>query len=389
VTTSKKILVLGLGGAGCASIARIAPKAPDGMDFAIMDCDVQTLDSTVEREAPLSRGSDPRERQTCAPIESRIAVGKAVTDGLSAGGDLEIGRRCAESSVSQIETLLSGVDLLLVVAGLGGGFGSGAAPVIARMARSFGAHTLFFSILPFDFEGGVVRAKAHNSLRRLRTYADAIVQMPNKRIQPDGDTLLTDSFDRSGRTVAAGVVGLWRLLSHPGLCNLDFADLHTMLHYCDATCRFSCATATGEGRAKALIDALHAHPLANKGSIFKEAPGLIVGITGGEDLTLAEAQQIMESIVPDNEECWVKMGIAIDPAFSGRLSAMVLAAEAWRQPLVDDGHGGLKPIEGKEGQGELDFKPRSRTFGGSERTIWRGEDLDIPTYLRKKIKLPR
>jgi len=372
VTASKKILVLGLGGAGCASIARIVPNAPDGMEFAVMDCDVQTLEA-------------------CAHIESRIAIGKAVTDGLSAGGDLEIGRRCAENSVSQIETLLSGVDLLLVVAGLGGGFGSGAAPVIARMARSFGAHTLFFSILPFDVEGGVVRGKARSSLRRLRTYADAIVQMPNKRIQPDGDARLTDSLDRSGRTVAAGVVGLWRLLSYAGICNLDFADLHTMLHYCDATCRFSSATATGEGRADALIDALRAHPLANKGSIFEEAPGLIIGITGGEDLTLAEVQQIMEGIVPDNEECWVKMGIAIDPGFSGRLSAMVLAAEAWKQPLVDDGHGGLKPKEGKEKQGELAgvLKPRSQAFGGSERTIWRGEDLDIPTYLRRKIKLPR
>ena len=337
-----------------------------------MDCDVQTLDS-------------------CAHIEHRMTIGKGITDGLSAGGDLEIGRRCAESSVSQIETLLSGVDLLLVVAGLGGGFGSGAAPVIARMARSFGAHTLFFSILPFDFEGGVVRGKAQNSLRRLRTYADAIVQMPNKRIQPDGDVRLPDSLDRSGRTVAAGVVGLWRILSHTGLCNLDFADLHTMLHYCDATCRFSCAAASGEGRVGELLHALRTHPLANNGSIFEDAPGLIVGITGGEDLTLAEAQQIMESIVPDNEECWVKMGIAIDPAFSGHLSAMVLAAETWKQPLVDDGHGGLKPAEGEEQQGELPgvLKPRSREFGGSERTIWRSEDLDIPTYLRRKIKLPR
>ena len=369
---SKRILVLGLGGAGCASIARIAPKAPEGMEFAIMDCDFQTL-------------------ETCAHIESRIVIGKGVTDGLSAGGDIEVGRRCAESSVTQIETLLSGVDLLLVVVGLGGGFGSGAAPVIARMARTAGAHSLFFTVLPFDFEGGVVRGKAHNSLRRMRTHADAIVQMPNKRIQPDGDALLSDSMERSSRTLAAGVVGLWRLLSHTGICNLDFASLHTMLHYCDATCRFSCASVTGEGRAEALIDALRTHPLANKGAIFKEAPGLILGITSGEDLKLAEAQRIMEGIVPENEECWVKMGIAIDPAFSGRLSAMVLAAEAWKEPLIDDGHGGLKPESGEEQQSELAgvLKPRSRAFGGSERTIWRGEDLDIPTYLRQKIKLPR
>lgn len=369
---AKRILVLGLGGAGCFSIERMAQNAPDNMEFAIMDCDLQTL-------------------QSCTHVEQRITLGKGVTDGLSAGGDLEIGRRCAEASSRQIEILLSGVDLLLVVVGLGSGFGSGAAPVIARMARIAGAHTLFFTILPFDFEGGVVRGKARDSLRRLRTYADAIVQMPNKRIQPDGDALLTDSLDRSGETVAAGVVGLWRLLSQTGIFNLDFADLHTLLHYCDATCRFSCASASGEGRIDQLLDSLRTHPLANDGAIFKKAPGLLAGITGGEDLTLSEAQKIMERIIPDNESCWVKMGIAIDPAFSGKVACMVLAAEAWKQPLVDDGHGGLRPASGDEGQGELPgvLKPRSREFGGSERTIWRGEDLDIPTYLRRKIKLPR
>lgn len=369
---AKRILILGLGGAGCSTIARIAPKAPDGMEFAVMDCDVQTL-------------------ERCAHIETCLVIGKGITDGLSAGGDLETGRRCAESSVSQIETLLSGVDLLLVVAGLGGGLGSGAAPVLARMARNAGAHSLFFTVLPFLFEGSVVQGKAHNSLRRLRTHADAIVQMPNKRIQPDGEALLTDSMERSDRTLAAGVVGLWRLLSYTGICNLDFADLHTLLHYCDATCRFSCASATGEGRAQALIDSLRNHPLADSGAIFENAPGLLIGITGGEDLTLAEAQQIMEGIVPDNEACWVKMGIAIDPAFSGRLSAMVLTAETWKEPLVDDGRGGLTSASGEGGQGELVgvLKPRSRAFGGSERTVWRGEDLDVPTYLRRKIKLPR
>jgi len=369
---TRRILVLGLGGAGCASIAPMVSRAPEGMEFAAMDCDVQTL-------------------ERCVCTENCRVIGKGVTDGLSAGGDLEVGRRCAENSLAQIEILLSGVDLLLVVVGLGGGFGSGSAPVIARMARSSGAHTLFFTILPFEFEGGVVRGKAQNSLRRLRTYADAIVQMPNKRIQPEGDELLIDSLERSSRTLAVGVVDLWRLLSHTGLCNLDFADLHTLLHHCDATCRFSCASVAGEGRAKTLIQKLRSHPLANQGAIFKNTPGLIVGITGGEDLTLAEAQQIMEDLVPDSKECWVKMGIAIDPSFEGRLSAIVLTTEAWKKPLVDDGHGGLKLVSDEERQGELAgvLKPRSQAFGGSERTLWRGEDLDIPTYLRRKIKLPR
>lgn len=371
--SSKKILVLGLGGTGCSVMKHMASTAPVGMEFAVMDCDFQTLEN-------------------CTEIESRVLAGKGVTDGMSAGGDLEVGRRCAENSTGQIEALLSGVDLLLVVAGLGGGFGGGASPVIARMARAAGAHTLFFTVLPFTFEGSVVRGKAHNSLRRLRTYADAIVQMPNDRIQPDGNELLSDSLDRSAQTLGAGVVGLWRLLTQSGgVRNLDFATLYTLLRYCDATCRFACASAGGENRAAEAVHTLRAHPLVEDGAVFEESPGMIVGITGGEDLRLAEVRQILEGLSPSMESCWIQMGVAIDPAFNGRVDVMILSAEAWKQPLVDDGRGGLEPADGKGKQGELAgvLQPLSRTFGGSERTIWNGEDLDIPTYLRRKIKLPR
>lgn len=368
----KKILVLGLGGAGCNTIARIAPRAPEGMEFAVMDCDFQTL-------------------ETCSNIETRLAVGKALTDGMSTGGDLEVGRRCADSAAGQIETLLSGIDLLIVITGLGGGFGTGASPVIARIARHLGATTLFFTVLPFPFEGLVAQGKAHSALRKLRTYADAIVQMPNALIQPAGDVLLEESLEHSSRTLAAGVIGFWRMLAYTGVCNIDFSSLQTMLSYCDAFCRFATATATGEGRADALIDSLQNHPLVKDDSIFETAPGIIIGITGGDDLKLSEIQQIVEVLAPKGHECWVKMGVAIDPAFTGRISAIVLAAEAWKEPLVDDGRGGLKPLSGDGKQSELAgvLKPRSRTFGGAERTIWNGEDLDVPTYIRRKIKLPR
>lgn len=362
-----RILVLGIGGAGCSIVSRIAPVAPAGMRVAVMDCDCQTLDA-------------------CAGIETQLNAGKGVTDGLSAGGDLETGRRCAEKTVKPFERMLNGVELLFVVVGLGGGFGGGAAPVVARMARNAGAHTVFFTVFPFSFEGGSVRDRAHNSLRRMRAYADAIVQMPNSRIQPGGDALLEDSMARADAMIAAGVVGLWRLLTHTGdICNLDFSTLHTLLRHCDATCRFSCASAAGEGRADEVVRALRAHPLAEEGAVFKNAPGLIVGITGGSDLCLSEVQAILKGVAPEDEESWVRMGIATDAAFSGRIEAIVLAAETWKDPLVEDNHTILS------GQTELSgvLRPRSKAFGGAERTIWNGEDLDLPTYQRRKIKLPR
>ncbi|QHI70094.1 FtsZ/tubulin family protein [Tichowtungia aerotolerans] len=367
VDGAKRILVLGLGGAGCSIVSRIAPRAPKGMEFAVMDCDSQTL-------------------KKCSLIENRLNAGKSVTDGLSSGGDMDTGRRCAEKTVKPFEAMISGVDLLLVIVGLGGGFGGGASSVIARIARNVGAHTIFFTVFPFKFEGGVIRGKAHNGLRRLRAYADAIIQMSNSRLQPEGDALLQESMENADRTFAAGVVGLWRLLTQTGgVCNLDFATLHTMLRNCDATCRFSCASATGENRADDVIQALFDHPLAENGSVFKDAPGLIVGITGGDDLRLSEVRKILESVRPDNDESWVRMGIATDTAFSNRISVLVLAAEEWKDPLVDDNQNMIS------GQAELSsvLRPRSRAFGGAERTIWNGEDLDVPTYLRRKIKLPR
>lgn len=368
--SSSRILVLGLGGAGCNTLARIAPRAPEGMNFAVLDCDVQTLEACT--------------------IETRILVGKALTDGLSTGGDPEVGRRCGENSVVQIETLLSGVHLLIVVAGLGGGLGAGVAPVVIRIARSMGATTLVFAVMPFPFEGTLVLGKAQNTLRRLRTYADAIVQMPNAMIQPDGDALFEDSLESSSRTLAAGVIGLWRMLAYKGMYNLDFASLQTLLSHCDAFCRFACSTATGEGRADTLIHALRQHPLVKGSSVFDRAPGMIIGITGGDDLKLAEIQQIVEAMTPRTEDVWMKIGVSIDPTFAGRIAVIMLAAEAWKEPLIDDQRGGLKPLNESGQQGELaGFIKRSRTFDGAERTIWNGEDLDLPTYIRRKIKLPR
>lgn len=363
----KRIFVLGIGGAGCSIVSRMAAHTPEGMEFALMDCDFQTLEK-------------------CAVIENRLNAGQGVTDGWSAGGDMETGRRCAEKSVKPFEALISGTDLLLVIAGLGGGFGGGAAPVVARMARNAGAQTLFFTVFPFKFEGGVVRGKAHNSLRRLRAYADAIIQMSNSRIQPDGDELLKDSMERADRIMTAGVAGLWRLLTQTGdVCNLDFSTLHTMLRRCDATCRFSCASAAGENRTDEVIQALFDHPLAEGGAVFQEAPGLLIGMTGGDDLRLSEVRSILERIAPDNDERWVRIGVACDPAFSGRVSVIVLAAEAWKDPLVDDNQTVISSQADLSGV----LRPRSKAFGGAERTIWNGEDLDVPTYLRRKLKLPR
>lgn len=371
--TDKKILVLGLGGAGCRSLAQIARRAPAEMRMAVMDCDVQTLDD-------------------CTGVETRLEAGISLTDARSTGGDVETGRRCAENAAERIEGVLSGVDLVMVIVGLGGGFGTGAAPVVARLARAGGTTTLFFAIRPFPFEGPALQNKAQRALRQLRTYSDAIIEMPNDRIQPDGDAPLETSLENGCRVLAAGTAGLWRLLMTPGICNIDYASLHAMLRSCDAFCRFSCATASAEeDRVDALIQTLRDHPLADGGSIFDSAAGLLIGIIGGDDLTLTEVRQVVEAIAPADEDVWLRTGVALDSAFTGRLFALVLTAEAWTEPLADDGRSPSAVGADNPRQGELAgmLRPRSRLFSGAERTVWKGEDLDVPAYLRRGIKLPR
>ncbi len=368
----KKILVLGLGGMGCNTIKQIIQNAPKKMEFAVMDCDVQTL-------------------ETCQFIKARVNAGMAITDGMSSGGDTETGRRCTEKAVRQLDTLLSGVDLLLVIVGLGGGFGGGAAPVVARIAHASGSRTLFFAVLPFSSEGPAFQEKAQHALRRTRTYADAIVQMPNAAIQPKGDVLFSKSLAYSSQILAFGVIGIWRLLNHTGIYNLDFASLYTMLNSCDASCRFSCATATGEKRSETLIESLRTHPLVASDTVFDEALGMLIGITGGEDLKLSEVQQIIKGVSPKGKTYWLKSGVSMDPIFNGRISVIVLIAEMWTESLIRDEYSEQKSISNDKKQGELAgiLTPRSRIFGGAERTIWNGEDLDIPTYIRRNIKLPR
>ncbi len=371
--TDKKILVLGLGGAGCRSVAQIARRAPADMRVAVMDCDVQTLGD-------------------CPGVETRLEAGVSLTDARSTGGDVETGRRCAEHAAELIEGVLSGVDLVMVIVGLGGGFGTGAAPVAARLARAGGTTTLFFAIQPFPFEGAAVQNKARRALRQLRTYSDAIIEMPNDRIQPEGDVPLKDSLSTGCRVLAAGTAGLWRLLMTPGICNIDYASLHALLRSCDAFCRFSCATVTAQtDRAGALVQALRDHPLADGGTVFDAAPGLIIGMIGGDDLTLTEVQRVVEGIAPADKDCWLRTGMALDPAFNGRIFALVLAAEAWAEPLADDGRGGTTAGTDDPRQGELAglLRPRSRLFSGAERTVWKGEDLDVPAYIRRGVKLPR
>ena len=369
--TAPRILVMGVGSSGTQAVARMSEFNPDLNSVAI-DTDTKVLEAT--------------------PAIQVIHVGGAVTNGFSAGGDVELGRQSIEKDSSNIRAHLRQVDLLVIVAGLGGGTGSGAVPVITRIAHETGTLVLCMLTLPFSFEGKPIIKKADEALKRIRTHADAVIRIPNEMMmdRSDVDLPVEQLFARSQKMMINGIFALWRMLSQNGVCGLDFACIQTMLRNCDGFCHYADADAQNEGRGAAVADEILKHRLLNNGKVLGKAAGIIIGLTGGHDMKLSEIDEVMKRIQEKlPEECWINFGVTIDSAYENRLSAIVLVAEEWKEPLMDDARRqmgfGFNP-----GQGELPLETIGKgRFANLDSTVHEGQDIDVPTYVRRGIKLPR
>ncbi|MDH3981360.1 MAG: cell division FtsZ family protein [Kiritimatiellaceae bacterium] len=369
-----RILVMGIGSSGVRAVASMYAINPDLKAVAI-DTDAKVLESVT--------------------VERNIQVGATITRGMSAGGDIELGRQSIEHDSSNIRKQLQQVDLLVIVAGLGGGTGSGAVPVITRIAREAGSLVLTMVSMPFAFEGKKISRIAEEALKRIRTHADAIVRIPNERLVDRADVELPveQAFARSHKVMKDGIFSLGRMLSSNGVCSLDFACIRTMLSNCDGFCHFAGAEASGADRAKMVADSLLKHRLLNKGRLLENAEGIIIGLTGGHDLKLAEIEKVMNRLQEKlPEDVWLNFGVAVDPSFEGRLSAIVLVAEQWKTPLVDASRqmGLTFNRNNAQGQGELPLETIGKgEFTYIDPTILNNQDIDVPTYIRRDIKLPR
>lgn len=371
-----RILVMGVGSSGSRAVGAMHGLDPE-LEAVAVDADAKVLEAM---EADLT-----------------IHVGASVTRGLSAGGDVELGRQSIEKDSSGIRQRLRNIDVLVIVAGLGGGMGSGAVPVITRIAREAGTLVLAMVGMPFAFEGKKIAKVAEEALKRIRTHADAIVRIPNERLidRADSNLPVEQAFARSHQVMMDGIFSLWRLLSRNGVCGLDFACIHTMLRNCDGFCHMAVVEGSGAGRANDVAAGLLKHPLLAKGKMLESAAGIIVGLTGGHDLTFSEIEIVMDRIqehLPD-EDVWLNFGVVVDPAFDERLSVVVLLAEQWKEPLVD-GAGrqmGFRfhPKRAQE-QGEFMLETIGKgEFAYVDPTIYNNQDLDVPAYIRHDIKLPR
>ncbi len=364
-----RMLVLGVGGSGCLAV-QAAHRCEAAINCALLDTD----------EASLSQEHSLR----------KIPVGKNVTGGMSTGGDAELGRQSIEKDLTALRAELEKLSLLAVVAGLGGGTGSGVLPVIARLAREARIQVLVMASLPFGFEGEKRRRTAESSIQRIRLHADAVVRIPNERIKRLGsDATAEKSFTFSHQVMCDAVLALWRICSRKGLCGLDFSSIQTILRQCDGFCHFASGVADGEARAERLTEALIKHPLMHQGLLWKGVSGAVVALRGGADFRLSEVECIMERLIDElPDRVWLNFGVDVDEACKG-VAAAVLLAEQWKKPLI----GNQRSISSRYaavGQGELALEAVGKeAFVDVDATVHNNQDIDVPAYIRRKVKLPR
>ncbi len=379
-----RILVMGLGGAGCNMVANIAAGWEEGPPVVAVNTDAQSLAGC---EAPRV-----------------LQIGQAVTKGYGANGDTNLGRMAIEESLEPIKELLTGIDILFLVVGLGGGTGSGGAPLILQVAHQLNILTLCFATKPFDFETESRRLQAEESLKTIQRAADAVVVLPNDNLMElvDPSTGVLETFRLSDTQVGMAIQGIWHLLGFRGVINLDMADLRHLVQRSDGLCHFGFGEGSGPSRIPAAVKSLMDSPYLNKGRSVSEAAALLVNITGGPDLTLADMQGIMGQIKGHAQPgATVYFGAMIDPSMRNRIALTAIVTDSQsmkpaRNKRVTSLEDELatassakkaKPVSATD-QGDLPFKSEDKgRFSNSTPTTFRGEDLDIPTFIRRGVKL--
>ena len=302
------IKVCGVGGAGCNAAGFIAQTKFDSVGFLLLNTDAQAL--------------------AASPLPDKWVLGRQRTRGLGTGGDPEQGRAAAEDDAARLASFCAGADIIFILAGLGGGTGTGAAPVLARVARESGALVLAMVTLPFDFEGARRQRQAGTGLQQLKAAADAVICLPNQKLfkMLDENTSVLETFVIGHKLMADGLRGIWRLLTQTGLINVDFADLCSVTRGRHVASSFATAEAGGEKRGEQIIEKLLAHPLLDGGQVLNESDAVLVSLAGGPDLAMSEVNKIMEPLQRQCENAHFIFGAVIDEAFAGRLSVTLIAS---------------------------------------------------------------
>ncbi|MDP2586827.1 MAG: cell division protein FtsZ [Candidatus Komeilibacteria bacterium] len=384
--TFAKIKVMGVGGSGGSAINRMIRSKIRGVDFIAVNTDAQALNSNS--------------------ASRKVHIGKSTTRGLGAGMDPEQGAQSAEEDEEEIRSALEGADMVFITCGLGGGTGTGAAPIIAATARELGALTIAVVTRPFSFEGAQRRSIAERGLDKLIDKVDTIITIPNDRLLQviDKKTSLLDAFAIVDEVLKQGVQGISEIITIPGLVNVDFADVKAIMK--DAgSALMGIGRASGENRAVEAARAAIESPLLELS--IKGAKGVLFTITGGVDLSMHEvneAAEVITSAIDSNAK--VIFGAVIDEAMGDEIKITVIAtgfspsirteSEVERMQKEDRPFSGVKPVMqqpmeerpsnlatksifSKKGKSvdtnKVDLPPQSKEE----------EELEIPPFIRKKM----
>ncbi len=301
-----KILVIGVGGGGGNAVNTMISGNLDGVEFVVANTDMQALEANM------------------AP--HKIQLGNALTKGLGAGANPEVGRRSAEESMQSIADLISGADMVFVTAGMGGGTGTGAAPVIAQIARDCGALTVGVVTKPFGFEGKKRGKQAVEGIERLEKAVDTLIVIPNNRLLAlvGQQTSMVEAFRKADSVLLNAVQGISDLMTVPGLINVDFADVRTIMSGMGRAL-MGTGVGTGKRRATEAAEMAISSPLLEDVSI-DGATGILINITGGPDLTLHEVNEASSLIQhAAHEDANIIFGSVIDPNLSEEVRITVIA----------------------------------------------------------------
>lgn len=354
VNSVAQIKVVGVGGAGNNAINRMISAGLKGVDFYAINTDKQALYMSL------------------AP--NKIQIGEKLTKGLGAGANPEIGKRAAEESYEEIKKMLDGADMVFVTAGMGGGTGTGAAPIVAQIAKELGILTVGVVTKPFSFEGKVRKMQAEKGLTDMKEKVDTLVTIPNDRLLQivDKKASIMEAFRIADDVLRQGVQGISDLIAVPGLVNLDFADVKTIM-LSKGFAHMGIGRASGENRgSEAVKQAIHS-PLLE--TCIEGAKSVLLNITGGVDLGIFEVNEaadlVFQSADPDAN---IIFGAVIDENMQDEIRITVIAT-------------GFEESSGRTFERKIEVAglPEEKREG-QKISSYRNEDIDIPTFLRNRLK---
>jgi len=389
---SAVIKVIGVGGGGGNAVAHMVTAGIDGVEFMCINTDSQALKH--------------------AKVKTALQIGCNITKGLGAGADPEVGRQAAMEDRDRIVELVEGCDMLFITAGMGGGTGTGAAPVVAQVAKELGILTVAVVTKPFEMEGNKRGCVADHGIAELGKYCDSLITIPNQKLLTvlGPQTTLLDAFKAANQVLQGAVQGIAELITRPGLINVDFADVRTVMAETGMAMMGSGA-ASGEGRSRAAAEAAVSSPLLEDINLAG-AHGILVNVTAGMDLSIGEFQEVGQIVKQfASDDATVVVGTVIDPELDNQVRVTVVAtglgrpAATARAPNVAPRERETTPARERDARSEVgmrvvrrtalsssDYAPfdkptiqRQRAVGDGLRAEADPEELlDIPAFLRRQ-----